>query len=221
MTRRMIVMLLAGAFALSMAAGAFAQDGGEGRGGRRKVGDRRRGNRGDQRDRGQKMDPATQHRRMAFGAIQVMHAAAQLPAAKEINEKFAKEMREMLGGGMKDLRERIRKAKEGGADREAIMKMIKEAREAAQQAMQEKGKQLLAVQIRYCKALLDVAENNQEALAKQLAESRKKMMERIKERRGKRGDDRGRNRRGRREDAGAGHRGGRPRPDDKNVEVIE
>jgi len=215
MTRRMIVMLLAGAFALSMAAGAFAQDGGEGRGGRRK------GNREGRRDRRRKVDPAQQRRRMAFGAIRVMHAAAQLPAAKEINEKFAKEMREMLGGGMKDLRERIRKAKEGGADREAIMKMIKEARGAAQQAMQEKGKQLLAVQIRYCKALLDVAENNQEALAKQLAEGRKKMMERMKERRGKRGDDRGRNRRGRRQDAGAGRRGGRPRPDDKNVEVIE
>lgn len=191
MNRRWTKTLVACAMAMALAATAFAQEDG---GGRKRRGDRRGGRR-----EGRKMDPAKMAKRAGFMAMHVMRVASELPEAKELNMKFAKAMHDLVRGPMEAVREKIKKAHEGGASKEEIKKMIEEARAGGQG---EVAAEVLKLQLDYCKALLQIAESNKEAVLKIMAENRKKMMERGRER-GDRGDRRGgRERRG-------GRRGGK------------
>ena len=197
MNRRWTKTLAACVVAMALVATAFAQE--DGKGGKRG----KRGDRRGARREGRKMDPEQMAKRAGMMAMHMMRVASELPEAKDVNVRFAKALHELLRGPMQAMREKIKKAQEGGASREEIKKMIEAARAGGQGAV---AAEVLKLQLDYCKALVQIAENNKEAVLKIMAENRKKRMSRGGERGGRK--DR---------------RGGRRRTERKagNEEVIE
>ena len=153
MRRRWMSTLLVGTFVLAFAGVALAQDDGD------RAKKKRRATGKDRAKRSKQFDPARVAKMLTWRAIKSLRAVAELPEAKEAAQAFAKEMQPFLRAQMetqRNLMTELRKAKAEGVGEGEIKQIIESAKEKELEIANE----ITAAQVKFIRALADVAEAN-------------------------------------------------------------